>query len=347
MKFSRPLVLVLIIAVAIGGLIFAFVEGRKELARERERESPVKAPTRVTVVGDENVVRFDETERKQGGVELGALPTVSHQPTIRAFGMVVDPQELIDLRGQVETALAQLNKARAATDVAQKEFERQKTLTKSQNVSEKSFQQAEGNFLVEQANVAVAQAQVDAMEATARQRWGVLIGQAIIDNAPSAERLQRKEDLLLLITIPNGVALAEAPQTATVQGASGSALTAKFISPAQRTDPKIQGRSFFYVVEAKETGLLPGMNVEALLPAGGPRRGVIVPGGGAVWLHGKAWAYAEREADHFARHEVATDQPAADGFFQPLDFAKDGKLVIKGAEVLLSEEFRAQIQIGD
>ena len=343
----KRFIIILLVLVAIGGLIFAFIEGRTELARERERESPVKAPTRVTVVAGENVVKFDETERKQGGVELGVLTAIAHQATIRAFGVVVDPQELIDLRGQVETALAQLNKGRAASDVARKEFERQRTLTKSQNVSEKSFQDAEGNFLVEQANLAVAQAQVNAMEATARQRWGAVIGQAMIDNAPSAGRVQRKEDLLLLITIPNGVALAEAPQTATVQGASGGALTAKFSSPAQRTDPKIQGRSFFYVVEAKETGLLPGMNVEALLPAGEPRRGVIVPGGAVVWLHGKAWAYAEREADHFARREVATDQPEGDGFFQPLDFAKDGKLVIKGAEVLLSEEFRAQIQIGD
>ena len=347
MKFSRTLLLVLIIAVAVGGLIFAFIEGRAEFARERERESPVKAPTRITVVGGENVVKFDDAERKQGGVEIGPLSAITYQATIRAFGVVVDPQELIDLRGQLETALAQLNKGRAASDVARKEFERQKALVKSQNVSEKSFQDAEGNFLVEQANLAVAQAQVNAMEATARQRWGAVIGQALIDNAASAERLWRKEDLLLHITVPNGVALAEAPPTATVQGAGGSALAAKFISRAQRTDAKIQGRSFFYIAEAKDAGLLPGMNVAALLPVGEPQPGVLVPGSAIVWLHGKTWVYAEGEPDHFARRVVSTEQPDGDGFFQPADFASGSRFVVQGAQVLLSEEFRAQILIGD
>ena len=343
----KKLLIMLLIVAAIGGLIFAFIEGRAEFARERERESPVKAPTRITVIGGENVVKIDEAERKQGGVEVGPLPALAHQATIRAFGVVVDPQELIDLRGQIETALAQLNKARAASEVAGKEFQRQKSLVKSQNVSEKSFQDAEGNFLVEQANVAVAQAQVNAMEATARQRWGAIIGQAIIDNAASAERLRRKEDLLLHITFPNGVALAEAPMTATVQGADGSALAAKFISPAQRTDAKIQGRSFFYMAEAKDAGLLPGMNVAALLPVGESQPGALVPGSAIVWLHGKAWAYVERESDHFARREISTEQPHDDGFFQLADFAKGERFVVKGAQVLLSEEFRAQILIGE
>lgn len=345
----KRLLLFLLSAAAVGGLIFAFLAGRKELAAERERESPVKAPSRVAVAGDETTVKFDAAERQLGGVETGALAAGRHQPTVRAFGVVVDPQELIDLGGQVETARAQLGKARASAGLAGKNFERAKMLRTGERgvVSMEAFQTTQGAFQVETANAAVAESQMSSLTATARQRWGPALGQAILDDTEAVRRLRRGDDLLLQLTIPSGAALADAPGDATVQGAHGGAHAARFLSASPRTDPKIQGRSFFYVTEAKAAGLLPGMNVEARLPSGEPEEGVIVPGGALVWLHGKAWVYRERAADHFARREVSTGQPEGDGFFQSADFDRDGKFVVKGAQVLLSEEFRAQVELGD
>ena len=342
----KKLLTFVISAAVIGGLIFAFIEGREEFKRERERESPVKAPSRVAVVRDANVVALDAAAREQNGVTIGALEPAAHRPEVRAFGTVLDAQDLIDLRGSLVTATAQLAKSKAALEVARSEFERQRALRlQNQNVSEKAFQTAEGALRGEEANATVAEAALATAQASARQRWGAVIAQWLASDAPELGALQRQESALLQISAPSGASLPAAPETATLQSSDGATVTAKLVSPAPRTDPKIQGRTFFYL--AKDAALLPGSNVTAALPVGEPTQGVRVPDNAVVWLHGKAWAYMQTEPDHFTRREISTGQPMPGGWFAPANFAKEKTFVVRGPQVLLSEEFRAQILIGE
>jgi hypothetical protein len=44
---------------------------------------------------------------------------------------------------------------------------------------------------------------------------------------------------------------------------------------------------------------------------------------------------------------IATDLPAPDGGYIANDVAKDAEIVTHGAQLLLSEEFRAQIQVDE
>ena len=44
---------------------------------------------------------------------------------------------------------------------------------------------------------------------------------------------------------------------------------------------------------------------------------------------------------------IATDIPAQGGWFVAGEFSAREKVVTKGAEQLLSEEFRSQIQVGE
>jgi hypothetical protein len=123
----------------------------------------------------------------------------------------------------------------------------------------------------------------------------------------------------------------------------------RFLSVASQADPKIQGFSFYYLADA-ESPLLPGMSVLAALPGGASLDGVVIPASAIVWWGGRAWVYLRTSAETFKRHAIPTDLPAADvGAFvvpvavfplSPPDF------VTRGAQVLLSEELRAQIQVG-
>ncbi|MBI1929785.1 hypothetical protein HYR99_36740 [Candidatus Poribacteria bacterium] len=101
--------------------------------------------------------------------------------------------------------------------------------------------------------------------------------------------------------------------------------------------------SFFYHTP-QTPGLLPGMNVLAYLPAGPPVEGVIVPASATVWWQGKAWAYMQKEPERFVRREVSTEAPVKDGWFVAKDFSAGARLVVSGAQLLLSEEFHSQIQ---
>jgi hypothetical protein len=350
MKSLLKTILLVVLAVGlIAGLVIAFIAGHKEAGAEAEREKPVKAPTRVEMVNGENVVAFDHDARASGGVTVAPLQSVTHRHEISAYSTVLDLQELTDLRNAIASARAQQSKSQSAREVADADYQRVKSLyDKNQNVSQKVVQAAEGTLQAERSNLLAAQAAFHAVQATALQHWGRVIADWLTGpSSTQLEQLRSQKNLLVQVTLAPGQGNVAAPPTASVQNAEGQLIPATFVSLAPRTDPKIQGKSFLYMVAGEGANLLPGMNVTSLLPAGESKPGVIVPASAVVWLQGKPWVYVELKPDHFARREVSTAQPVPAGWFQAQDFSAGQTVVVKGSQVLLSEEFRAQISVGE
>ncbi|MEI9900506.1 MAG: efflux RND transporter periplasmic adaptor subunit [Hyphomicrobium sp.] len=160
-------------------------------------------------------------------------------------------------------------------------------------------------------------------------------------------RLIERMEFLLQITLPPGVQLDDVPPTASVE-VVGKLRRAevRYISPATRTDARIQGLTYFYAAPGN-SGVLPGMNVRAFLANGKPVDGMIVPASAVVWWAGRAWVY-RRTDDTFTRYEIPVDMPGEQdgGFVVPASlFADNPNVVGAGAQMLLSEEFRSQIQV--
>lgn len=72
-----------------------------------------------------------------------------------------------------------------------------------------------------------------------------------------------------------------------------------------------------------------------------------MPTDAVVWWQGRAWIYVQRDPTLFARRELATDSPVPGGWFIAQGISPDQRVVTKGAQQLLSEEFRAQIDVGE
>jgi hypothetical protein len=132
-------------------------------------------------------------------------------------------------------------------------------------------------------------------------------------------------------------------QSIRIRSTLGILATAELVSPSPRTDPRIQGLSFFYVSPAQE-GFLQGMNVAALLPSGSGVEGVVVPASAVVWWQGKAWFYVQKDSEQFVRREISEKSPVEEGFFVHKGFVAGDRVVVKGAQLLLSEEVFVQRQ---
>jgi hypothetical protein len=126
----------------------------------------------------------------------------------------------------------------------------------------------------------------------------------------------------------------------------GSRVPLQFVSAATKTDPRIQGLSFFFTAPAV-SGLLPGMSVAAFLPSGQTLEGAVVPPSAIVWGQGRAWTYFRTGPESFARRAVATDRPAPGGGYLAQGLKENAQVVVQGAQMLFSEEFRAQIHVRD
>jgi multidrug efflux pump subunit AcrA (membrane-fusion protein) len=65
-----------------------------------------------------------------------------------------------------------------------------------------------------------------------------------------------------------------------------------------------------------------------------------------VQWEGLAWAYRRRAPDAFERVRVPTDRPARGGWIAGPPLAPGDTVVVRGAQELLSEEFRARVTVG-
>lgn len=348
MRSGLKTLLAIIGVIGIGALlVWAFVQGRQELASEQERERPVKAPLRVSSKDGESVVKVDQATQNKSGITLAPLKPVTHQEELKAYGMVLDLQPLVDLRNSFATAKAQLEKARASLDASRKEYERVKALQDNRNVSVKVFQAAEAAWHSDEASARAAEIALNVIQGTVRQRWGAVLARWLFDGSKEFDRLTQRQDVLLQITLPPGSALSSTPRTARIQSPEGKLASASFVSPSPTTDPRIQGTSLFYLAKAEATDLLPGMNVLAYLANGSRSQGVIIPAAAVVWWQGKAWIYTQKDSDRFVRREIPTDASVEDGWFVGKGLSPNDRIVTTGAQLLLSEELRSQIQVGD
>jgi hypothetical protein len=345
-RLLRIMVAIVVLVGAGGAMIRGFIESRNQLAVETDRERPVRAPLRVSNVNGAAVIKLDAETQRRNGIETTTLMPAPYQEEVRAYGIVLDLAHLTDLNNRYANAKSQLQTAQAKLAASKTAFERAQSLYNHQQaVSLAQVQTAEAAFRVDEAAVTAAQSHVRTLAATAEQEWGAVLGKSLIDGSPMVNRLIERQDFLLQITLPPGVSLSKPPATAFLQTSKATRAAIAFVSFATRADPKIQGVSFFYVVPA-ESGVLPGMNVLAFLGTGTTAGGGTVPAGAIVWWQDRAWAYRRSGPDRFTRIEISTDLPAPGGGYIVKDLPNDAEIVTSGAQLLLSEEFRAQIQVG-
>jgi len=342
------------VAVAVlGGLgalaIMGFMSGRKEAAVEAEHAEAIKPPLRVTLPPrGEPVVTIDADAQRAIGLETVVPRPAPYQDQIRAFGTVLDLAGLTTLNTNYVEAASQLRTARAKLAASLPAYERARNLYAKNFGNLVQVQSTEAALVGDKAAVEAAESKVRTLAATAIQEWGPVIGHALIKGQGLVNRLIERQEFLIQITVPPGRSIDPPPSASVEVAGSTRRAEVRYISPATRTDPKIQGLSFFYAAAAS-SGMLPGMNARAFLVSGKPVDGYVIPPSAIVWWSGHPWVYVKIADDKFTRRQIPTDMPVGrEGeFVVPVRAFGEPEpaIVLKGAQMLLSEEFRAQIQV--
>ncbi len=356
MKHRRRPRRILAIAVAICcvALLIWYFWGRHR--SKTETDEGEKVPSRVSVQQRQSIITLDEATQARSGIITSALKPMAYKKELKAYGTVLDFQplsdlrkalldsrkNLADLRNNFGMAGAQVEKAKASFDASQREYERLKVLhDDNQNVSDKALQAGGVTWRSDEANVRAAEQTLNSaqealhtgeqtlevLQDTARQTWGNVIAGWFLEGSPAFERLRQRLDVLIQITLPSDVQTSSPPDSVRILASSGTVVAGRLVSPSPKTDLKIQG-----------------MDVRAYLPIGQALQGFVIPVSAAVLWQGKTWAYVQKDLTHFVRREIATETSVEGGWFVPRGFSSEDRVVTQGAELILSEEFRSQIE---
>ncbi len=344
----RKLLIGAVAALLVGILaIWGFISGRGDAAHEADTERPIQTPQRTSTQNGEPVITLDVVAQKNNGITTARLASARHSQPLRAFGTVLDLQALTDLSNNSVNARAQVEASRAKLVASQTAFQRAQDLYKDQqNMSAAQVQAAEAAFRTDQAGLASAQSQLHTLGIAAQLNWGPTLSQALLTATPLLSRLTTGRDVLLQVTLRPDQAVPQPPAGAWVELDDGSRRPLEFVSGATKTDPRFQGVSFFFTAPAT-MGLLPGMNVVAFVPTTGTTEGVVVPPSAIIWAQGGAWAFFRTGPNTFVRRAVSTDLPAPAGGYVMQGQGNNTEVVVQGAQMLFSEEFRAQAQVSD
>jgi hypothetical protein len=276
------------------------------------------------------------------------------------------PADRLTLGDRLSSVRAEAESGRAALTAAQAALDRARTLNADdKNVSDRAVQEAVAKLAAEQARVTAANRSISLIESSLASMSGAAVplelargGQVVevlahpgesIEAGQPILRTARSDRLLARVDVPAGDTAAANVAAAVIVplGYENRPVRGERVSLGAAVDPKTQGQPFLFRVSDPTITLRPGLSVTAYLEVpGAPRKGVVIPRAAIVRQSGKTWVYVQTAADRFARREVNLEDPAAEGWFSR-SLSPGDRVATTGAQALLSEEFKSQIQVGD
>jgi hypothetical protein len=403
--------------------VWGFIEGRSELASEREGERTVKPAPRTARAADGGIIVTLDPETRQRIALKTAILTSEHlEPEVAAYGTLepdpaatftvraptaglvrvargrqwpglgetlhdgtvvgaieppLAPTVQVDLASRLAATRAELDAVTASLAANRAALQRARTLNAEDKiVSDRSVQEAEARVKGDEARLRAlaetARLLGDALPDGSQDGSGtapratavrpLVVGRGgevvealvqpgeIVESGQPLLRVTRFDRLMARVHLPAGEDVDRPVSTAriVVFGHDKQPLRGERIALGATVDSTSRGQTFLFRVRASGFPLRPGAAVTAYLPtAGESRQGVVIPRSAIVRLEGKAWAYVQVGDTGFARREITLDHATDEGWFVSDNVASGDRVVVRGAQTLLSEEYKAQIPISE
>jgi hypothetical protein len=296
-----------------------------------DRAAPEEAAAESFVHADANgtvTIKLDMDTQTRMGLKVAQLASAQVQPEVTAFGRVLDPAPLAD-------RLAETATAQAALDASAKELDRLKTLVQGQNASARAVESAEAAVRRDRVSLEVAQARL-------LVGWGKALASRQ-DLAGLIHSLVAQDAALIRVDLPLG----ESPKDPPARGRAASLaqpdspVEVEVLGRAPAVDSQMQGQG--YLLLQKGSPPVPGTAIKAWLTvAGQAESGVTVPREAVLRHEAEVFVYLQTGDDTFSRRWIELDRPLDTGWFVR-DLKAQDKVVVVGAQQLLSEELKGQI----
>ncbi|MBK4736778.1 efflux RND transporter periplasmic adaptor subunit [Noviherbaspirillum pedocola] len=308
-----------------------------EQSNEAEREAPVRNSVTIEVKDGVTTLTVDQASQTHSGIQTAAIEEMAAADGPTVYGTVVDLQPLVELSSRYTSALADLSAAKTESATSRAELGRVRALYEDdQNVSQKAFGAASAADAAATAKLNVAQATTNAVAGSIRQQFGATVTSWVTSpRSPELAPFTARREVLIRIVLMSQSA--PAPATLTLYGNGDAPIQARLVSESPQTDPNVQGRAYFY---RTSTPLAVGARVIGHLGKA-QDIGLDIPANAIVWYGGQPWAYARTTATTFERRAVDASIPRNGDYLVTRGFRAGEQVVVRGAQLLLSEESRA------
>jgi hypothetical protein len=272
------------------------------------------------------MVKLSREMQTNAGVQTALPMSAEVKPEIKGYGRVLDPVPLV-------TVLFDIDSAQNALTSSSKEHARIKALfAQGQNASLQALEIAESALKRDQLLLEAARARVLTTLGRSLAERNDL--PALVQSLASLNAALVRIDLLPGQSWEPAAGARLAPLTA-----SEKLSEAEFVGTAPSADAQTQGLAFLFLLRTNVPA--PGTAMVGHLPSSGAaEKGWLIPRGALIRYEGAAWVYEQTGDEMFERLLVTLEQPMADGWLATGDVSGTNRLVIAGAQALLSEQLK-------
>lgn len=336
---------VIFIVILIWVIVFL---GRDEYELiQNESEEEIESPIHVSEQNGLQVVQLNLATQKNSGISVQPLQAYDYHGNIKVLGSVISIQTLVDYNSQYQLLKSQLALAESVLPNHQLQYQRYKQLNDDdKNISDKALQEAQLLVINDQTHIKTTQAQLKALNDTIVAQWGQPLATLVTQHpspGPLHDLLMQKK-VLVQVSFPLNFKAPEGNSSILITPIQDeiTPIRADYVSQSIQTDISNIGKTYFYSAPADY--LRVGMRVNVVpAQASSSLKGVLVPNQAIAWHGGMAWIYVKTKPDTFLRKPVASDIELDNGWFDN-SLTPGTEVVIRGAQLLLSEEFKFQIK---
>jgi hypothetical protein len=313
-------------------------------ACHKTTSSAGEGPQASDAKGTENA-KSQPTAKKDADAKEDAAEGVTLTPEqVEKLGIATQPAQALDYSEEAAGFGVVVNHESIAQAVA--ELATAKATERLSRSSLSRAQKLDGTPGALSADVEEAAAQKAAVDAAALTLTSQRLSSALGMNPPwkngdkdaILQHLAAGQVKLVRVTFPLGALSGGTParlRAAHIGAKPGTGWKMNVIwdAPADATVP---GRSFFAQLVGSDAG--EGERLQVWAPIGESVAGVVIPAAAAVMSDGKFWCYVEKKPGAFARVELDTGRPTADGYFVTEGVGAGDKVVTAAAGQLLAKE---------
>ncbi|MGH8581790.1 MAG: efflux RND transporter periplasmic adaptor subunit [Gammaproteobacteria bacterium] len=301
--------------------------GAEEAPPADESEAQVEHGT-----NGERLVKLDHARQISVGIVTANPQSMQVPSEVQGYGRVLDPTPLA-------TVLLEIESAEAALDASAKEYERAKALfADNQNASARALESATAAMKRDRSLR-------DAARARLLTGWGKSLAER--DDLPALlKALTALESALVRLDVSPGEPVSSPPIRARLIPLSDENRSAQadFLGPAPNTDGQTQATGFLFLLRRNSLETKPGAAVTGFITLRGDAlQGVEVPGSAVVRHERRAWVYVQTDRARFTRRPILLNHASGEGWLISEGVGPGDRIVVRGAQVLLSEELKSQI----
>ena len=287
---------------------------------------------------------------KNSGIKLQKISISTHEQSIPSYGITVNLSPLLKNQNDFTNLKYQKTKLLAKLDEEAEQISKLIILNKdNKNIADSVVHEKNIEISDLKNDIAIINNNIKNLLFKIDHQWGKDFKELIADSKNHyLEKLLKNKYRLIKITIPINQTLDIIPKEIKVSPTNQpkKVYEATLISKAPDIDQSIQGKSFYYYVTEKELEI--GLKLKAFIVSDkikSDKAYLFIPKESVIWSSGKAWIFIKNDEGNFLRRPLPKLNEIDGGWIIKEGIIKENdKIVIDGAQLLLSEEFKYQIK---